>query len=66
MLYPGDPLALFGGSPAGTRAAMPLKKSASKAAVSSNIRTLKKEGKPQAQAVAISLAIQRRQRGKKP
>lgn len=45
---------------------MPLKKSASKAAVSSNIRTLKKEGKKQAEAVAISLAIQRRHKGRKP
>lgn len=44
---------------------MPLKKSASKAAVSSNIRTLKKEGKSQQQSIAIALALQRRAKGKK-
>lgn len=35
---------------------MPLKKGKSKAVVSSNIKMLKAEGRPQAQAVAISLS----------
>ena len=39
---------------------MPLKKSASKKAVSANIRTEMKAGKPQPQAVAIALSVQRR------
>lgn len=44
---------------------MPLKKSASKKAVSDNIRAEMKAGKPQKQAVAIALDVQRRAKGKK-
>lgn len=35
---------------------MPLKKGSSKAAISANIRTEMKAGKPQAQAIAIALS----------
>jgi hypothetical protein len=38
---------------------VPLSKGSSKAAVSKNIRTLRKEGRPQKQAVAIALRVQR-------
>jgi len=43
---------------------MPLKKSASNKAVSENIRTEMAAGKPQKQAVAIALSVQR-EAGKK-
>jgi hypothetical protein len=44
---------------------MPLKKSAGKAAVSQNIKTEMAAGKPQKQAVAIALSVQRKAKGKK-
>lgn len=45
---------------------MPLIKSKSKEAVSKNIRTEVQSGKPQKQAVAIALSVQRRaKKGKK-
>jgi len=44
---------------------MPLIKSKSKKAVSKNIKTEMKHGKPQKQAVAIALATQRKAKGKK-
>ena len=44
--------------------AMPLKKSASKKAVSKNIETEMKAGKPQKQAVAIALNVQREAKAK--
>lgn len=42
---------------------MPLKKSASKKAISENIRTEMNAGKPQKQAVAISLNVARKAKG---
>jgi hypothetical protein len=43
---------------------MPLVKSPSKEAVSENIKREKAAGKPQKQAVAIALSVQRRAAGK--
>jgi hypothetical protein len=42
---------------------MPLNKSGSKKAVGANIKTEMAAGKPQKQAVAIALSVQRRSRG---
>jgi hypothetical protein len=39
---------------------MPLRKGASRKAVSSNIRELKRSGRKQKQAVAIALSVKRR------
>ncbi len=44
---------------------MPLKKSASKKAVSANIRAEIAAGKPQKQAVAIALSVARKAKGKR-
>lgn len=44
---------------------MPLIKSASRAALSSNIVTERAAGRPEPQAVAIGLSVQRRARAKK-
>lgn len=44
---------------------MPLNKSGSKKAVSQNIKTEMKAGRPQKQAVAIALSVQRRSKKSK-
>ena len=44
---------------------MPLKKSSSKKAVSENIKTEMKAGKPQKRAIAIALDVQKRAAAKK-
>ncbi len=44
---------------------MPLKKSTSKKAVSENIKTEMKAGRPQKQAVAIALSVQRQAKANK-
>ena len=44
---------------------MPLKKSASKAAVGKNIKTEMAAGRPQKQAIAIALSVQRAAKKKK-
>lgn len=44
---------------------MPLKKSVSKKAVSENIKTEMKAGRPQKQAVAIALSVQRQAKAEK-
>jgi hypothetical protein len=44
---------------------MPLKKSGSKKAMSQNIKTEMKAGKPQKQAVAIAYSVARKSKGKR-
>lgn len=44
---------------------MPLRKGSSKKAISANIRTLRHEGKPQRQAVAIAMSLAGKARSKK-
>jgi len=44
---------------------MPLKKGSSHETISSNIKTEMKAGKPQKQAIAIALDVQRRAKGRK-
>ena len=44
---------------------MPLKQGKSKKTISSNLRTLLKEGKPRKQAIAIALSKAKRQKIKK-
>ena len=55
---PTDHAKLLNWHPAG--ASMPLVKSQSKKAVSTNIKTEMKAGKPQKQAIAIALSVQRK------
>lgn len=44
---------------------MPLVKGKSRKAISSNIRTLRRENKPQKQAVAIAFSVARKAKGRK-